>query len=311
MTVAFISHPNCLDHTMGAHHPEAPERLHAIQDRLLAAGLEFLLRPYDAPLVHYDQLVRVHDPAYLRTLEARAPDHENTIHWLDGDTGIMRHTLPAALRAAGAAVLATDLVMGEQATAAFCCTRPPGHHAERDRAMGFCFYNNIAIAAAHALEQYALQRVAIIDFDVHHGNGTENIFAGDSRVFFGSSFQHPFYPHMGADCQAANVVNLPLPAGTDGVAFKQAVSAKWLPRLDQFKPQMLLISAGFDGHAEDDMSHFNLREPDYAWLTRQLKEIADRHANGRIVSCLEGGYDLSSLGRSVSSHIDALIGSHA
>jgi acetoin utilization deacetylase AcuC-like enzyme len=308
MTVGYIAHPNCLEHRMGAHHPECPERLHAIQDRLVASGLEFLLRRYDAPLVHYDQLTRVHDPAYIRRVEASAPDHEVGINWLDADTGIMHHTLPAALRAAGAAALATDLVLREEVQAAFCCTRPPGHHAERAGAMGFCFYNNVAVAAAHALEHHGLERVAIIDFDVHHGNGTEDIFAGDPRVLFCSSFQHPFYPFMGAEGGAENVCNLPLPAGTDGRGFRAAVEREWLPRLDAFAPRLVVVSAGFDGHAEDDMSQFNLREADYAWITRELKGLADRHADGRMVSCLEGGYDLSSLGRSVSAHIDELIG---
>lgn len=309
MTLAFISHPNCRDHNMGAHHPEAPQRLHAVQDRLVASGLDYLVRHYDAPLVRYEQLVRVHDPAYIRGIEAAAPDHEDGINWIDGDTAIMHHTLPAALRSAGAAVLAADLVLDGDSPAVFCCTRPPGHHAGRASAMGFCFYNNIAIAAAHALEHHKLERVAIVDFDVHHGNGTEEIFSGDPRVLFCSSFQHPFYPHTGADSSADNLCNLPLPAGTDGAAFRLAVEQGWLPRLDAFAPQLVLVSAGFDGHAEDDMSHFLLREPDYAWITRELKVLADRHAGGRIISCLEGGYDLSSLGRSVSAHIDALIGS--
>ncbi len=308
MIVAFITHDNCLDHNMGGHHPEAPERLHAIQDRLISAGIEFLLRHYDAPLVHYDQLVRVHDAGYLRRLEASAPDHEEGINWLDGDTGVMHHTLPAALRSAGAAVLAVDLVLGDDISCAFCCTRPPGHHAGPDYAMGFCFYNNIAIAAYHALEQHNLDRVAIVDFDVHHGNGTEDIVAGDRRILFCSSFQHPFYPFKGDGQSAENVCNLPLPSNTSGTEWRTAVQEQWLPRLEAFEPQLILISAGFDGNAEDDMSHFRLREPDYAWITRELKAVAERHGDGRIVSCLEGGYDLSSLGRSVSAHIDALIG---
>jgi acetoin utilization deacetylase AcuC-like enzyme len=309
MTVAYITHPNCLDHRMGPHHPEGPERLRAIQDRLVSSGLEFLLSHFDAPLVHYDQLVRAHNPAYIRRLEAAAPDHDNDrLHWLDGDTALSHHTLPAAFRSAGAAVLATDLVMGEKVRAAFACTRPPGHHATRNQAMGFCFFNNLAIAAYHALDHHGLDRVAIVDFDVHHGNGTEDIVAGDQRILFCSSFEHPFYPYSGADSTAPNVINLPLPAGTDGSAFRRAVEDRWLPRLDEFAPGMILISAGFDGHLEDQMAHFRLREPDYAWITAQLVKLADRHAAGRIVSCLEGGYELSSLGRSVNVHLDELIG---
>jgi len=310
MTVAFISHPTCLEHDMGDWHPETPSRLYAIQDRLIASGLGPLLRHYEAPLVRRDQLLRVHEPAHLRRLEAAAPRQEGNVYWINGDTGIMYQTLPAALRAAGAAVLAVDLVLGGEAQAAFCSIRPPGHHAERNRAMGFCYYNNLAVATAHALEQYHLERVAIVDFDVHHGNGTEDIFSGDRRVLYCSSFQHPFYPYQGADSKAENVCNLPLPAGTDGRVYRAAVERAWLPRLDAFRPQLVLFSAGFDGHAEDPMSQFQLCEPDYAWITRQVKEIADRHAGGRILSCLEGGYDLSSLGRSVAVHIDELLGSH-
>ncbi len=308
MTVAIISHPDCLDHRMGSYHPEAPERLHAIQDRLVASGLEYLLRQFDAPRVGYDQLARVHTPEYLHRLESSAPDSDAGINWLDGDTGVTRHTLPAALRSAGAGILAVDLVLDGDISAAFCCTRPPGHHAGRDSAMGFCFYNNVAVAAAHALEHHGLERVAIIDFDVHHGNGTEEIVAGDRRILFCSSFQHPFYPFTGAGESAGNVLNLPLPADTEGKEWRTAVEQTWLVRLDAFEPQLVFISAGFDGHAEDDMSQFRLREADYGWITRHLKMIADLHAGGRMVSCLEGGYDLSSLGRSVSTHIDELIG---
>jgi acetoin utilization deacetylase AcuC-like enzyme len=308
MTLAFISHPSCLEHDMGSWHPERPARLHAIQDRLTASGLGSLLRHHEAPLVQPDQLLRVHGPAYLHRLETAAPNQEGDMYWIDGDTGIMPHTLPAAQRAAGAAVLAVDLVLQGEVQAAFCSIRPPGHHAERNRAMGFCFYNNLAVAAAHALEQHRLERIAIVDFDVHHGNGTEDIFSGDRRVLFCSSFQHPFYPYRGADSKAENVCNLPLPAGTDGKVYRAAVERAWLPRLDAFRPQLVLFSAGFDGHAEDAMSQFQLREPDYAWITRQVKEIADRHADGRLLSCLEGGYDLSSLGRSVAVHIDELLG---
>lgn len=310
MTVAFISHPSCLDHDMGGWHPETPARLRAIQDHLIASGLEPFLRHYDAPPAQRDHLLRVHTPAHLHHLAEAAPDQEGDIYWIDGDTGIMRHTLPAALHAAGAAVLAVDLVLNGEIGAAFCAIRPPGHHAGPNRAMGFCYYNNIAIAAAHALEQHHLERIAIVDFDVHHGNGTEDIFSGDQRVLFCSSFQHPFYPYQGADSKAENLCHLPLPAGTNGTAYRAAVERAWLPRLDAFQPQLILFSAGFDGHAEDAMSQFQLREPDYAWLTRQVKTIADRSAEGRMLSCLEGGYDLPSLGRSVVAHIKGLLGEH-
>jgi acetoin utilization deacetylase AcuC-like enzyme len=308
MNLAFISHQLCQDHRMGAHHPEQPERLHAITDRMIASGIEMLVTHYDAPEATLEQLNRVHDPAYVRMLFDNAPRADDVLTWVDGDTAMSRGTLPAALRAAGAAVLGVDLVMSDKHHAAFCCIRPPGHHAERARAMGFCFFNNVAVGAAHALAEYGLTRVAIVDFDVHHGNGTEDIFAGDERVLFCSSFQHPFYPGTGADSGAPNVVNLPLPRMTSGKELQVAVEAHWLPRIDAFRPELILISAGFDGHAADDMAHFNLREPDYAWLTRQLHDLAVKHAHERVVSCLEGGYDLSALGRCVAVHIDELIG---
>ncbi len=293
---------------MGAHHVEVPERLHAIQDRLIASGMEMLMTHYDAPEASREQLLRVHDAGYVDMIFEAAPSAPDVLNWVDGDTAMCSGTLKAALRAAGGAILGVDLVMGERHHAAFCAVRPPGHHAERHQAMGFCFFNNVALGAAHALAVHGLTRIAIVDFDVHHGNGTEDIFAGDERILFCSSFQHPFYPGSGADTRARNIINLPLPARTDGAAFKAAVERAWLPRLDAFAPQLVMISAGFDGHAEDDMAHFNLREPDYAWITRQLHDLAVRHAGERVVSCLEGGYNLSALGRSVSTHIDELIG---
>ena len=308
MSLAYIGHQDCHDHRMGIHHPESPERLHAIGDRLIASGIEILITHYDAPTVTLEQLTRVHDPAYVRMIEEAAPRYENSPVWIDGDTAMSGGTLQAARRSAGASILAVDLVMDGKHHAAFCCVRPPGHHAERARAMGFCFFNNVAVGAAHAIAEHGLERVAILDFDVHHGNGTEDIFAGDERVLFCSSFQHPFYPGTGADCDAPNVVNIPLPKYTGGETFRDAVKKSWLPRIDAFAPQLIMISAGFDGHAEDDMAQFNLREPDYAWVTRQLHQLAAKHAGGRIVSCLEGGYDLSALGRSVITHLDELIG---
>ncbi|MGB5833744.1 MAG: histone deacetylase family protein [Thiohalocapsa sp.] len=308
MNLAYISHHDCHHHQMGAHHVEVPERLHAIGDRMISSGIEMLVTQYDAPKATRDQLLRVHDAEYVDMIFESAPTASDVLSWVDGDTAMCSGTLNAALRAAGALTLAVDLVMSDKHHAAFCAVRPPGHHAERNAAMGFCFFNNVAVGASYAVHRYGLDRIAIIDFDVHHGNGTEDIVAGDSRILFCSSFQHPFYPGSGADSKAPNVINIPLPARTDGDAFRAAVERDWLPRLDAFQPQLVMISAGFDGHLEDDMANFNLREADYAWITRQLHDLAARHARERIVSCLEGGYCLSALGRSVSTHIDELIG---
>jgi acetoin utilization deacetylase AcuC-like enzyme len=309
MTVAFISHKDCERHEMGARHPERPARLVAINDRLRAVGLDELLRHYEAPAVTREQLARVHDKDYIDWIYAQAP--KEGVVWLDPDTGMNEHSLTAALHAAGAVVKAVDLVMAGEAEAVFCSVRPCGHHAERRRAMGFCIFNNIAVGAAHALAAHGLERIAIVDFDVHHGNGTEEIFREEPRVLFCSSFQHPFYPGTGADTVSRHIINIPLPAGTGGDGFRKAVEDHWLGALDAAKPQLLMISAGFDAHAEDDMAMLQLVEADYAWITDKLKAIADRHAEGRIVSALEGGYNLSALGRSVAIHVDRLIGRHA
>jgi len=304
MPIAFITHRDCLLHDMGAHHPECPDRLGAIQDRLIAAGLDMYLNFFDAPLVTREQLERVHPPEYIDFLAASAPSHG--IRHLDPDTAMSPGTWPAALRAAGAGVLATDLVMQGKVRAAFCAVRPPGHHAERAKAMGFCFFNNIAVAMRHALDAWGLQRVAVVDFDVHHGNGTEDILAGDMRTLMVSIFQHPFYPYSGAENSAPNMCNIPVPAGLRGDAFRALVSEKWLPRLTEFAPEMIFISAGFDAHYEDDMASLGLVEADYAWVTERLVEVARASAQGRIVSMLEGGYALSALARSVTAHIKAL-----
>jgi len=304
MAVAFVTHPDCLKHEMGEWHPERPERLTAIEDQLIASGIGQFLERRDAPLATDAQLARVHPIEYVRAIRDTAPSG-GTVH-LDPDTAMNAYTLQAALRAAGAGVLATDLVIGGQAEAAFCSVRPPGHHACRARPMGFCIFNNVAVAARHALEAHGLERVAIIDFDVHHGNGTEDIFASDPRVLMASTFQHPFYPYSGTDDPAPNMVNVPLAAGAGSKQFRAAVSDAWLPALDAFRPQLVLFSAGFDAHAEDDMAMLSLTDGDYAWVTREVKAVADRHAGGRIVSLLEGGYALSALGRSVVQHLRVL-----
>ncbi|HKL52575.1 MAG TPA: histone deacetylase family protein [Wenzhouxiangellaceae bacterium] len=307
MALAFISHPDCARHRVAAHHPETAERLAAIDDRLIASGLDSVMQHFDAPLADRAQLARVHDEDYIDAIEAEAPGPGDMVCLDEGDTVMTEHSLAAARRAAGAAVLGVDLVMENRAHAAFCCVRPPGHHAETNRAMGFCIFNNVAVGAAHALAHHGLERVAIVDFDVHHGNGTEQIFKSEPRILFCSTFQHPFYPFTGHEAETANLVDAPLPAGTGSDAFRGAILEHWLPALDQFQPQLLMISAGFDGHVEEDMAHFMLMDDDYAWITRQLTEIARRHAGGRIVSCLEGGYALSALGRSAIAHLRALI----
>ena len=306
MTVAFVTHADCLKHEMGEWHPERPERLTAIEDQLIASGIGQFLERHDAPLATDEQLARVHPLDYVHAIRDAAPQ-AGTVH-LDPDTAMNPHSLQAALRAAGAAVLATDLVMKGEAEAAFCSVRPPGHHACRARPMGFCIFNNVAVAARHAVKKHGLERVAIIDFDVHHGNGTEDIFEADPQVLMASTFQHPFYPYSGTEDPAPNMVNVPLAAGAGSREFRDAVAEQWIPALDAFKPQLVIFSAGFDAHAEDDMAMLRLADADYAWVTQQVKAVADRHAKGRVVSMLEGGYALSALGRSVVQHVRVLAG---
>ena len=264
------------------------------------------LQRYAAPLAHRDLLELVHSPAYVDEIYRLAPEAGHV--WIDGDTAMNKHSLTAALRAAGAAKLGVDLVTNGQAAQAFCAVRPPGHHAERDRAMGFCLFNNVAVGAYHALETHGFSRVAIVDFDVHHGNGTEDAVHGDQRILFCSSFQHPFYPHSGYDSQASNLVHLPLEAGSDGRIFRAVVERHWLPRIEQFAPELILISAGFDAHRADAMAGLNLLESDYAWVTQQLLAQALQSAQGRIVSLLEGGYDLHALASCVEVHLKAFLG---
>ena len=306
MHTAYITHPACHKHNMGDWHPESPLRLSAIDDQLHTARLFDFLSHHQAPSVDRSQLLRVHDAAYVDFVEAASP--RDGFHARDPATSMNPFTLEAARHAAGGAVLAVDLVMRGEARNTFVACRPPGHHATRNQAMGFCFFNNVAVAAAHALEAHGLARVAIVDFDVHHGNGTEDIFRNDPRVMLCSTFQHPFYPFCGADTVSSHIINVPLPAGTTGGPYREAFSARILPQLEAFRPQMLFFSAGFDGHREDDMAQFGLVEADYVWITGQVMDLAARHAEGRIASVLEGGYDLSSLGRSVAAHIRTLAG---
>lgn len=303
-TTAFITHRDCWLHDMGAHHPECPERLSAINDRLIAAGLDMFLSFHDAPLATVENLSRAHARDYVEEILAAAPEHG--IRHLDPDTAMCPHTVKAVLRSAGAGVMAVDKVMSGEIENAFCAVRPPGHHAERGKPMGFCFFNNVAVAVRHALEVHGLERVAVVDFDVHHGNGTEDIFRDDPRVMMASIFQHPFYPYSGADNPAAHMVNVPVPAGTRGEAFREIVTGQWLPALRRHQPRMIFISAGFDAHYEDDMGSLGLVESDYAWVTGQIKALAAECGHQRIVSILEGGYSLSSLARSVAAHIKTL-----
>jgi acetoin utilization deacetylase AcuC-like enzyme len=309
----YFTHPDCRRHDMGRGHPECPERLDAIEDRLLVSGVGDALDRREAPLASTELLELAHERMHVASIrgladelreqeDAGGMDH---LH-IDPDTAMNRHTWNAVLRAAGAALAATDAVMGGELENAFCAVRPPGHHATRGRAMGFCFFNNVAVAARYALERHGLKRVAVVDFDVHHGNGTEDILAGDERVLMVGIFQHPFYPYSGTDAVADNMVNVPVPAFTKGPAIREIVEDQWLPRLEAFAPEMIFISAGFDAHREDDLGQLGLVEADYAWITQRIREVARRHAQGRIVSCLEGGYNLSALGRSVEAHLRAL-----
>lgn len=305
MSTAYITHPDCLRHDMGAYHPECPERLQAIHDSLVGGGLYARLQHHQAPPATREQLARVHSPAYIERVERSAPS--SGLVYLDPDTAMNPHTWNAALRAAGAVAAAVDLVVRGEAGNAFCAIRPPGHHAEREHAMGFCFFDNVAVGAAQALAVHGLARVAIVDFDVHHGNGTEDIFRNDPRVMLCSTFQHPFYPHKGADSGNEHIINVPLAAGSDGSVFRAAVDRCWLPALERFQPQLVLVSAGFDAHRDDDMAQLQWTRDDYVWITRTIKTLAARYAENRIVSVLEGGYELAALGECVAAHIATLL----
>ena len=308
MTTAYFTHADCRLHDMGEGHPECPQRLDAIADQLRASGIDIALEFHDAPVATLEQIERAHNAGYVTNLQDLFAqiEAEGRPRAVDPDTHACPHTGRAALRAAGAAVAATDAVIAGRVANAFCAVRPPGHHATRDEAMGFCFYNNVAIGARHALDVHGLERVAIVDFDVHHGNGTEDIVAGDERMLMVSFFQHPLYPYSGAVPKGTNMVNVPVDPYTRGMAVREVVELMWLPALEQFRPQMIFVSAGFDAHREDDLGQLGLVEADYEWITRRIKDVADRHAGGRIVSCLEGGYHLSALARSVVTHLRVL-----
>ncbi len=306
MLSAFITHPSSLRHEMGPDHPDCPARVSAISDYLLARGLLNYLSPHTAPAATRAQVERVHASLYLAELAAAAP--ATGYRRIDPDTLMNPYTLDAAWHAAGAAVLATDLVARGEVTTAFCNVRPAGHHATRSASMGFCFFNNVAVGIAHALEEYGFRRVALIDFDVHHGNGSEEIFAGDDRVLMVSTFESGLYPFNGEVATGPNMCNVPLARYTRGDAMREAVAHRWMPALDAFRPEMVFVSAGFDAHRDDDMSRLGWVDSDYTWLTREIVALAGRHAQGRIVSVLEGGYVLPVLARCVAAHIGVLIG---
>ena len=310
MTTAFYSHPECRGHDMGDGHPECPQRLDAINDYLLASGLDVAIEHHEAPLVDLAELGHAHNRRYVAELREtlEAVQNGGQRRAIDPDTSASAGTWRAVQRAAGAAVAATDAVLDGRAANAFCSVRPPGHHATRDETMGFCFINNIAVAARHALDVRGLERVAIVDFDVHHGNGTDDIIAGDERVLMVSIFQDKLYPFSGGVPKGTNMVNVPVPAYTRGPAVRELIEANWMARLEAFSPQMIFISAGFDAHREDELGQLGLVEADYEWITQRIKGVAERHAQGRIVSCLEGGYSLAALARSVAAHVRVLAG---
>ena len=311
----YFTHADCWKHEMGPGHPECPERLDAIEKQLGLSDVRDLLDRREAPLAAIGDIELAHDRMLVAAIRGLSDQLADDIlaggpsyAQIDPDTALNVHTWTAALRAAGAAIAATDAVMAGEMKTAFCAVRPPGHHAEHGKAMGFCFFNNIAVAAKYALERHGLKRVAIVDFDVHHGNGTEDIVRGDKRILMVSFFQHPLFPFSGADTAESNMVNLPVPANTRGMDIREMIDMLWLPRLDAFKPEMIFISAGFDAHRDDELGQLSLNEQDFAWITDRVKQVAARHAKGRIVSALEGGYSCGALGRSVEAHVRVLAG---
>jgi acetoin utilization deacetylase AcuC-like enzyme len=301
---AFVSHPDTLLHVMDGNHPESPARITVIKNAVMASDLKQKLQFYEAPAASKTQLERVHSKDYVEHIHQIAP--KAGLVRLDGDTSMGPMSLSATLHASGAVILATDLVLSGKAKNAFCCVRPPGHHAGRANSAGFCIFNHVAVGVAHAMAQYKIKRVAIIDFDVHHGDGTEDIFKDNPNVMLCSTFQHPFYPHRGADTRSKNMINLPLPAKSNGEDFKKVFEAEIKPALTNFKPEVIYISAGFDAHENDPLADLSLTTQDYNWLTEFIKETAKNCCAGRIISSLEGGYHLPSLSESVLAHIHSL-----
>jgi acetoin utilization deacetylase AcuC-like enzyme len=305
MTTAYLTHPACLLHEMGADHPERPDRIRVIEEKLIASGLMDKLIAVVPPSVSIKELARVHHLGYIKFIFEQSP--ASGLAHIDLSTLMNPHTLDAALFAAGAAIHAVDLVMSGKADNAFCNVRPAGHHAGPAKGAGFCFFNNVAVAAAHALAKHGLTRVAIADFDAHHGDGTENIFHDDPRVMLCSTFQHPLFPHSGAESGNDHIINVPLPEGTNSRGFQFIVTRHWLPALERFQPELLLISAGFDAHENDKLAGLNLVTEDYEWVTKELMHFAD----GRIISVLEGGYELEALGQSAVAHVRQLVKSNS
>ena len=304
---AFIYHTACLGHNMGEGHPESPNRLAAIKECLMKEGVFSHLQLVEAPAADEKDWLRVHDTQYVKALFDSAPSMGT--NRLDSDTAMNSGTIPAIKYATGAVIQAVDMVMNDEILNAFCAIRPPGHHAGRNFPMGFCFINNVAVGVAYAMEKYHLSRVLIVDFDVHHGNGTEDIFKDDKRVMLLSLFQHPFFPYSGDEQIGTNpnIIGLPMPEGTGGLEFREAFLEQWLPKMNEFQPEMVFISAGFDAHSDDDMGSFTFTEADFAWITNQLKRWAKQNCNGRLISVLEGGYDVDPLSRSATAHIRTLI----
>jgi acetoin utilization deacetylase AcuC-like enzyme len=307
MSTLLITHPDCLEHRVPSGHPERPERLRAVENALEIEKFQSLARA-EAPKAPLDVIALCHPTDYIEEVSAATPT-QGIVH-LDGDTSLSPGTFDAALRAVGGAMLAVDEVISKNAANAFVATRPPGHHAETARPMGFCIFDNAAIAARYAQKRYGIARVAIVDFDVHHGNGSQEIFWADKTVMYGSTHQMPLFPGTGAVIEAGEfdtVVNAPLRPGDGGEAFRAAFESRLLPRLLDFAPELLIISAGFDAHMRDPLANLNLVEDDFVWVTQKLMDVADRVADGRVVSLLEGGYDLQALANSTAAHVTTLM----